>query len=70
MQQQARQCGVAGWVRNTPDGAVEFVVQGEADAVRVLLDWARRGPSGASVDAFDAHEVDAQTHTASFEILR
>lgn len=59
MQRQARACGVGGWVRNLPDGAVEFLVSGDADAVKALLEWARRGPPGASVDALNLHEVDA-----------
>lgn len=58
MQQQARRCGVAGWVRNLPDGAVEFVAEGAAEAVQQLVDWARRGPPGASVDAFNVREIE------------
>lgn len=58
MQRQARACGVGGWVRNLPDGSVEFLVSGDANAVKTLLDWARRGPPGASVDALNVHEVE------------
>jgi len=48
--QRARSRGVAGWVRNRPDGAVEAVFEGPADAVDALVAWIRRGPSGARVD--------------------
>lgn len=68
MQQQARRCGVAGWVRNLPDGAVEFHAQGDREAVRQLLDWARKGPPGASVDGFNASEVAPGSGLAEFEI--
>lgn len=68
MQQQARRCGVGGWVRNRPDGAVEFFAQGESEAVQTLLDWARRGPPGASVDAFNASEVEPGPGTDAFEV--
>ncbi|HEY3192831.1 MAG TPA: acylphosphatase, partial [Solirubrobacterales bacterium] len=37
--------GVAGWVRNTPEGAVEAVFEGESAAVEQLVDFCRRGPS-------------------------
>jgi acylphosphatase len=48
--QRARSRGVAGWVRNRPDGAVEAVFEGPADAVDALVAWIRSGPSGARVD--------------------
>jgi acylphosphatase len=41
--------GVAGWVRNLPDGRVEAVFEGLADDVRLLVDWAHRGPRLAVV---------------------
>lgn len=53
----ARRAGVAGWVRNLRDGDVEVLVQGSADAVEAVTEWARRGPSFArviAVDVFDA----------------
>ncbi len=46
----AEQYGVAGWVRNLPDGRVEAVFEGPADAVCRLVDWARTGPRLAAVD--------------------
>jgi acylphosphatase len=48
---QAR--GVAGWVRNNPDGTVEAVFEGEADAVERLVAFAHDGPSGAIVERVD-----------------
>jgi acylphosphatase len=46
----AEQHGVAGWVRNLPDGRVEAVFEGPGDDVRRLVDWARTGPRLAAVD--------------------
>lgn len=41
--------GVAGWVRNRPDGRVEAVFEGDADAVERLVSWCRTGPPAARV---------------------
>ena len=55
-QQAASALGVDGWVRNLPDGSVEAVFEGEPKAVEATVDWTRRGPRGARVDAFDVTE--------------
>ena len=47
---QARRAGVAGWVRNRPDGSVEAAFEGEPGAVETLLAFVRRGPRSARVD--------------------
>jgi acylphosphatase len=46
---QAEQLGLAGWVRNLPDGSVEAVFEGPSGAVQRGVEWCRRGPSGAVV---------------------
>ena len=43
--------GVAGWVRNLPDGRVEALVEGEDDAVTRVERALWQGPGGARVDA-------------------
>jgi acylphosphatase len=48
--ERARSLGVAGWVRNAPDGTVEAVFEGAADRVETLVRWCRRGPAAARVD--------------------
>ena len=50
---QARALGVAGWVRNRADGAVEALVYGETDAVEELLRACRRGPRLAAVSRIE-----------------
>jgi acylphosphatase len=42
--------GVAGWVRNNPDGSVEAVFEGPAEAVDSMVRFAREGPRGAMVE--------------------
>ena len=50
---RARSRGVAGWVRNRPDGAVEAIFEGDEESVRSLVDWCERGPPGAAVESVD-----------------
>lgn len=47
---QAEQLGLSGWVRNTQDGQVEAVFEGDADTVRQMVDWCESGPSSADVE--------------------
>jgi acylphosphatase len=59
----AAQQGVAGWVRNLPDGRVEAVFEGDPDRVERMVAWARRGPAQARVTAVTVEEepVDGLT---------
>jgi acylphosphatase len=50
---EAESRGVAGWIANRPDGAVEAVFEGDAGAVRALVDWCRSGSRGADVSSVD-----------------
>jgi len=64
---RARARGVAGWVRNLPDGTVEAVFEGEPDAVEALVRWCSEGPRGSMVT--HAEVVDARPAALrSFEI--
>ena len=49
MQEEAERAGLAGWVRNRPDGTVEAEIEGEREDVEALIAWTRRGPPGARV---------------------
>ena len=42
--------GVAGWVRNLPDGRVEAVLEGQAADVAAVVNWAAKGPPMAYVE--------------------
>jgi acylphosphatase len=48
--------GVAGWVRNLPDGRVEAVFEGSAAPVAALVAWAGEGPESAVVTGVAVHE--------------
>jgi acylphosphatase len=46
---EASRRGVAGWVTNRPDGAVEAVFEGPPDAVEAMVEFCESGPRGADV---------------------
>lgn len=50
---EARSLGLAGSVRNLPDGRVEAVFEGLDAHVDRMVDWCRRGPDHARVDALE-----------------
>jgi acylphosphatase len=53
---RARAAGVGGWIRNRPDGSVEAVFEGEAEAVDDLVSWCRRGPDRAVVTGVEVRD--------------
>jgi acylphosphatase len=64
---RAHAAGVAGWVRNLPDGRVEAVFEGARGAVDTLVAFAREGPRGARVDWVDV-EAEEPEGLTGFEI--
>ena len=49
VRRRAESLGVAGWVRNRDDGAVEAVFEGPDEAVEAMVELCRRGPGRAEV---------------------
>ena len=45
----AQRIGVAGWVRNLPDGTVEALFEGDAEAVNAVIEWCHNGSPLATV---------------------
>jgi len=65
--QRARELGLAGWVRNLPDGRVEAWIEGEGPAVETMVAWLHRGPPAARVAGVDVAEEQA-TGAERFEV--
>jgi acylphosphatase len=66
---RAAELGVAGWVRNRSDGAVEAEVEGDTEDLDVLVAWFRAGPTGARVETLDVEERQP-TGEAGFTVTR
>jgi acylphosphatase len=54
----AAQRRVAGWARNVPDGTVEAVFEGDADAIERLVAFCHEGPRGAEVDRVEVFDEE------------
>jgi len=52
--------GLAGWVRNLPDGTVEAHVEGPQAAVDQMIAAMHDGPPRAAPDTVDAEQTSAQ----------
>ncbi len=57
---EATAAGVAGWVRNLPDGRVEVVAEGDPAAVDRLESWCREGPSHADIAGVEVTEAEPE----------
>ena len=64
----ASRYGVAGWVRNMPDGTVEAVFEGTRQQVEQVLDWCRKGPPLGRVDKVDVEWKSAAGEFNAFNI--
>jgi acylphosphatase len=60
---EAKKRGLRGWVRNTPDGRVEALFEGEEENVKELIEFCRQGPPGARVTGVD---VTWENYTGEF----
>jgi acylphosphatase len=68
MQEEAARLGLAGWVRNRPDGSVEAEAEGEPAVVEALVTWARRGPRGARVSDVEIFWVEPRGERGEFVV--
>jgi acylphosphatase len=57
---RADSLGLSGWIRNTHDGGVEALFEGDSERVDSMVAWCRRGPSGARVDEVEVAEVEPE----------
>ena len=60
--------GVTGYVRNLPDGRVEALVEGDAEAVTRVERAIRSGPAGARVEDVDMDVLEPGGAYRSFRV--
>ena len=62
--QKAEQLGLTGWVRNTSDGNVEAIFEGNENAINEMIEWCHHGPTLSKVKNV---KVKKQNPTDGFE---
>ncbi len=60
--------GISGWVRNSHDGSVEILCEGEENRINKFLSWLEMGPPGSNVSGIEKKAVVYRGHYTSFSI--
>jgi len=58
----ATSLNITGWVKNLPDGRVEFLACGEEDQINKLCEWLKHGPAHAEVESMQYKEIPFEEH--------
>ncbi|MBI4372698.1 MAG: acylphosphatase [Candidatus Omnitrophica bacterium] len=64
----ARSLSLSGYVRNLSNGKVELVAEGDEPSLRRLIEWCKKGPSGARVDDIKVEWKEAANQFERFAI--
>jgi acylphosphatase len=70
LHREAVRLGLMGFVRNLPDGRVEFFARGAPDDVDALIKWSRQGPPLANVTGIEILDTQIEECFNDFEIRR
>ena len=70
-QRQAESLGVVGWIMNADDErSVEFVAEGDSEALAEFESRMRVGPAGARIESFESGRGPASGEFDRFGIMR
>ncbi|MEZ5105151.1 MAG: acylphosphatase [Draconibacterium sp.] len=65
---KATEFGLTGWVKNTTEGNVKAVVQGEESILKTFLEFLLIGPPLARVDKISKYETEVSTVFDKFSV--
>ncbi len=68
VRREARRLGLAGWVRNEPDGSVAAEAEGGAADLEAFEDRLREGPPASRVARVDVREIPPGGGSGGFEV--
>lgn len=67
-QEKASSLGLTGWVRNSEDGGVEAVAEGNKKELEALINWCHKGPPAAKVMKVDVEWLAATGEFKGFHV--
>ncbi|MDD5307620.1 MAG: acylphosphatase [Deltaproteobacteria bacterium] len=67
---EADRLGLAGYVRNVPDGTVEVIAEGRRDALEAFVRWLGHGPELAGVDRVVVDWIEPPGAVPPFTVRR
>ncbi len=67
-QDRAKELGLTGWVRNTPDDTVVAIVEGDKENVEKLIAFMKKGPPGAQVQEVKVSWAESTNEFEDFEV--
>ena len=67
---KAKELNINGWVKNTFDGKVEAMLEGDENNIREMLSWCSKGPSMAFVSNIEILEQPYIEEYKEFTIKR
>lgn len=67
---EAQRLGLAGFVKNLPDGFVEAIVEGDRGPIEEFIAWCRVGPPAARVDELHVTFAPARHEFRTFTVDR
>ncbi len=65
----ARKLDLTGWVRNTEDGGVEAVLQGEESMIEVMIEQCKKGPILSEVEHCGYEWEESEEVYDNFKLL-
>ncbi len=66
--QHAERLNITGWARNTSDGRVEIIAEGDEKALKELIAFYHNGPSRARVEKVTVSYSEPSREFSSFSI--
>ena len=64
--QKASEIGITGWVKNSRDGGVLIIAQGDETDLNTFIDFLQIGPARARIDNISKYKMQTPTNFQSF----